>query len=103
VRLRRMARTGGDPLLERRRERRTTVTFMEAATRVHEEHSATFKNAKHRAQWLASLEADVFLVFGSHPVDSIDSADVLKALSPIWIKKPETARRLKQRIRVILD
>jgi integrase len=28
---------------------------------------------------------------------------VLKALSPIWIEKPETARRVKQRIRVVLD
>jgi integrase len=28
---------------------------------------------------------------------------VLKVLTPIWTKKPETARRLKQRIKVVLD
>ena len=44
-----------------------------------------------------------FPVFGDRPVDVIDSADVLKALSPIWTTKPETARRLKQRIKVVLD
>jgi hypothetical protein len=42
-------------------------------------------------------------VFGDRPVNAIDSADVLKALSPIWTTKPETARRLKQRIKVVLD
>ena len=103
ARLRRMARTGGNPLAERRRERRTVPTFKEAATQVHAAHSATFRNAKHKAQWIASLDADVFPVFGDRPVNAIDSADVLKALSPIWTTKPETARRLKQRIKVVFD
>ena len=52
---------------------------------------------------LASLEADVFPVFGERPVDSIESTDVLTALTAIWTKKPETARRLKQRIKMVLD
>lgn len=103
TRLRRMARAGGDPLAERRRERRTVPTFKEAAKKVHAAHAATFRNAKHAAQWLASLEADVFPVFGDRPVNTIESGDVLKALSAIWTTKPETARRLKQRIRVVLD
>jgi integrase len=101
--LRLLARSGGDPLAERRRERRKTLTFKEAAKRVHEAHSATFKNDKHKAQWLASLEADVFPVFGDREIDSIESSDVLKALTPIWTTKPETARRLRQRIKVVLD
>ena len=37
------------------------------------------------------------------PVDKIDAADVLKALSAIWTTKPETARRLRQRIKVVFD
>jgi len=103
ARLRRMARSGGDPLAERRRERRVVPTFREAAKAVHKAHATTFRNRKHASQWLASLEADVFPVFGDRPVSSIDSADVLRALTPIWNSKPETARRLKQRIRVVLD
>jgi integrase len=101
--LRRKARAGENPLAEKRRERRTVPTFKDAAKQVHAAHSATFRNAKHKAQWLASLEADVFPVFGARPVNSIDSADVLKALAPIWTTKPETARRLKQRIKVVFD
>jgi integrase len=103
LRLRKIARAGGDPLVERRRRRRVVPTFAEAATQVHAAHGTTFRNAKHRAQWLASLKADVFPVFGNHQVDAIESADVLRALSPIWTLKPETARRLKQRIKVVLD
>lgn len=103
IRLRRLVRKGENPLAERRRTQRTVPTFKNAATQVHAAHSATFKNAKHKAQWLASLEADVFPVFGDRPVNAIDSADVLTALSPIWTTKPETAKRLKQRIKVVFD
>jgi len=103
ARLRRIARAGGDPLADRRRERLTVPTFKEAALKVHAAHAPTFRNQKHRAQWLASLEANVFPVFGDRPVNAIESGDVLKTLSAIWTTKPETARRLKQRIRVVLD
>jgi integrase len=103
LQLRRLARSGGDPLAAKRRERRIVLTFKEAAKRVHESHASTFKNPKHRAQWLASLQADVFPVFGDHSVESIEPSDVLKALNPIWTTKPETARRLKQRIKVVFD
>jgi integrase len=103
ARLRRMARSGSDPLAERRRERRPMLTFKEAAKRVHETLAPTFKNAKHSAQWLASLNAYVVPVCGAHPVDTIESGDILKALQPIWTTKAETARRVKQRIKVVLD
>ena len=103
IRLKTIAWKGGDPRADRRREREGTVTFRKAAEQVHASHSATFRNEKHKTQWLASLEADVFPVFGDRPIETIESADVLKALTPIWTTKPETARRLKQRIKVVLD
>lgn len=103
ARLRRIARDGGDPLAERRRERRTVPTFQQAALQVHAAHSSTFRNEKHKAQWLSSLTAYVFPAFGERLVSAVDSRDVLKALTPIWSTKPETARRLKQRIKVVLD
>lgn len=106
-RLRGLARKGADVAAVRRTERqasgRVVLTFAEAARKVHEQHSEAFRNAKHAAQWLASLEADVFPTLGERPVDSIGAADVLKVLSPIWTTKPETARRLKQRIRVVME
>lgn len=103
VRLKTLVWRGEDPRIERRRSRKAVPTFRETATDVHAAHSANFRNARHKAQWLASLESDVFPVFGNRPVDTIESSDILKALTPIWNTKPETARRVKQRIRVVLD
>jgi integrase len=34
-------------------------------------------------------------------VAQVDTPEVLKALSPIWLKKPETARRVRQRIKTV--
>src|SRR5688572_18925255 len=97
-----MARAGEHPLSSRRRERRAVPIFEEVARIVHASHSKTFRNEKHKDQWLSSLESYIFPAFGSRPVDQVDSAEILKALSPIWTAKPETARRLKQRIKLIL-
>ena len=57
---------------------------------MHKAHAATFKNEKHKAQWLASLKADVFPLLGHMGVSAIQASDVLKVLSPIWTTKPET-------------
>ena len=104
TRLRRIARIEhGDPLAERRQERRIVPSFEEIARQVHVDHSKNFRNQKHAAQWISTMEAYAFPVFGSRPVDQIESADILAALSPIWTEKPETARRVKQRIRLVLD
>ena len=53
ARLRKLARAGEDPLLERRRQHRAVPTFRAAAISVHASHSQAFKNEKHKEQWLA--------------------------------------------------
>src|SRR5215471_6045579 len=103
MKLRKIARAGGDPLAQRRKERRIMPTFEEAARQVHGEHAKAFRNGKHAAQWLTTLEVYTFPVFGAKPIDLVDSADVLKALSPIWMDKPETVRRVKQRMKTVFD
>jgi hypothetical protein len=40
---------------------------------------------------------------GEKRVNQIETGDVLRALSPIWLSKPETARRVRQRISTVLD
>ena len=102
VRLRKIARSGGDPLAERRRERRPVPSFEVAARQVHASHAAAFRNEKHRKQWVSSLSGP-FLAFGTKRVDAITSADILSVMSPQWLARPETARRVLQRLRVIFD
>jgi integrase len=101
--LRRIARNGGDPIAEMKKIRRVVPTFAEASRSVHTEHSSAWKNPKHKAQWLNTLSTYAFPVIGERRLDQVDTPDVLKVLSPIWLTKSETARRLKQRIASVLD
>lgn len=101
--LRKLARSGGDPLAERRRQRVGVPTFEEAAKAVHEAHKATWKNSKHTSQWINTLTEYAFPKLGSRRVDHIETPDVLAVLSPIWLERPETARRVRQRIGAVMD
>ena len=100
---RKIARDGGDPLVEKRREQRFVLTFEEAARAVHTERLAAWRNSKHATQWINTLATYAFPFFGNRRVDQIETPDVLRALSSIWLTKPETARRVKQRIGVVFD
>ena len=91
---------GRDPLAEKRRA--ATPTFAEAAVKVHEANLPRWKNGKHTAQWLSTLERYAFPTIGKMPLDRITRRDVLAVLTPIWTTKPETARRVRQRIRTVL-
>lgn len=101
--LRRMVRDGLDPVAEKRRARRLVPTFREAARRAHAERQGTYRNAKHAAQWITSLEAHAFPKLGDRNVDQIDAAAIIHALLPIWLEIPETARRVRQRIAAVLN
>lgn len=93
---------GIDPVAERRKAA-GVPTFREAAALVHAEHKRGWKNGKHRAQWLSSLEAYAFPLFGDVAVSHVEAPAVRDALAAIWLGKPETARRLRQRIAAVID
>lgn len=101
--VRRQFRAGLDPRAEKRKVAVAVPTFQEAAQQAHGEQQAGWRNAKHRAQWLSSLEAYAFPILGSETVDKIDGPTIRAALLPIWLDKPETARRVRQRIGAVLD
>lgn len=100
---RKIARNDGDPLAEKRRIRQVVPTFKGAAESVHKEHAKAWKNGKHSDQWINTLKSYAYPAFGDRKVDQVLTADILKALTPIWLEKPETARRLRQRIGTVLD
>ena len=78
-------------------------TFRQVADLYIAAHEATWRNAKHRAQWTSTLETYAYPVLGSRPVAAVDTGDVLRVLEPIWRKKPETASRVRGRIETVLD
>lgn len=98
---RKHARSGGDPL-HAKREAKAVLSFEEAARKVHKLHSPTWRNAKHAAQFISTLETYVFPRMGRVRVSDVTTADVLGVLTPIWLEKPETARRVRQRIGTVM-
>lgn len=77
-------------------------TFEEAARRVHEIHTPSWRNAKHAAQFISTLETYAFPRMGKLRISDVSPADVLAALQPIWLTKAETARRVRQRIGTVM-
>lgn len=100
--VREQVEAGIDPVAERAKAA-GIPTFREAAKLVHAEHKGSWKNAKHKAQWLSTLESYAFPAFGDRSVAHVDAPAVRDALAAIWLEKPETARRLRQRIRTVID
>jgi integrase len=101
--VRKRLKAGIDVLAERRKERLEVPTFAAAARLVHAEHLAAWKNGKHQAQWIATLETYAFPSIGDRLVSEIEGPAIRDVLSPIWLSKPETARRVRQRIGTVLD
>ena len=121
--VRQQARDGVDPLAERDRLKKEAasaaaraISFSafarewiaaqvaaDAELEKRKPGDGQWSNAKHRKQWLASLEQFAFPAFGAVPIGDVDRGMVLSALRPIWSSKHETARRVCQRIRAILQ
>jgi integrase len=101
---------GADPLAVRTAEAAQralqaarAVTFEAAAKAYYESHEASWKNAKHRQQFLNTLRTYVLPKIGPLPVADIDTGLVLKCIEPIWQNKTETANRTRGRIEAVLD
>jgi integrase len=98
-------RSGGDPIALRRAEKaasRGMPTFGQLADEVIEAKQAEWKNEKHRAQWAMTLK-EYAAPLRNRPVNEIETTDVLAVLRPLWLKRPETASRLRGRIEHVLD
>src|SRR5262245_60222355 len=88
--------SGRDPIGLRKADKaasRGIPTFGQLADEVIEGKQAEWKNAKHRAQWVMTLEKYA-APLRNRLVNEIDTDDLLAVLRPLWTKRPETASRL---------
>jgi integrase len=106
----RMRLDGKDPLQEKRAAKRQRVldlvhakSFKECALAYITAHEAGWRGDHSRRQWSASLERYVYPKIGKLPVADVDLACVLSVVEPIWTLVPETARRVRNRVELILD
>lgn len=93
---------GLDPLFERRKAQ-GIPTFREATAKVLAQHRSTWRNEKHEKQWIRTLEVYAFPHLGNVQVNDITGPMIRNVLAEIWLSKPETARRVRQRIGTVLD
>jgi integrase len=103
-------RQGIDPLTTRTQERAqrraeagNSKTFEAAAQEYFDSHQHQWTNADYRQKFLSSLRTYAFQKIGKVPVAAIDTALVLKVIDPIWMTKPPTAKKVRQRIENVLD
>ncbi len=106
---RKLLHAGVDPVAAREAERAKrqleaakTLTFDGCVDAYLKAHKAGWRNPKHRQQWENTLRTYASPVFGGLPVRDIDVALVMRAIEPIWTTKPETASRLRGRIKSVL-
>ncbi|WP_395003870.1 tyrosine-type recombinase/integrase [Cypionkella sp.] len=98
---RKVARAGGDPLATKR-EAANAPTFQQAAERAIAQHATSWQSERHGAIQLSLIKRYAFPVIGDLKLKDITTADILRVLSPIWTEKPETARRLRQRLGMVM-
>ena len=91
---------GIDPIEDKKQDS-VIPKFEVAALKVYEDNRPTWRNAKHAAQFITTLETYAFPVIGSVSVKEINSSHILRILSPIWVKKAETAKRVRQRLSTV--
>jgi len=91
---------GIDPIEDKKQDS-VIPKFEVAARKVYEDNRPTWRNAKHAAQFIATLETYAFPVIGSMSVKEINSSHILRILSPIWVTKAETAKRVRQRLSTV--
>jgi integrase len=106
---RQLIEQGIDPLEAREKEKEaqrrldTMPTFEDAARVVYEDLAPGFRNAKHSAQWITSLEKLIFPKLGRKRVNELVVSDFAAALKGIWLTKAETASRVLQRCDRIMN
>jgi integrase len=113
---------GGVNLVARKRSERSALiaaasrnkTFRDCAEAYMQAHASDYTNDKHRKQWPSTLEAYAYPLIGQMLVADITMRDVLDVLlqetthrdgstGKLWHIKAETAKRLLDRIRTVLD
>ena len=92
---------GHNPIAEKRQS--SIPSFAVAARQTHAMLKPRWRNDKHADSWMQTLERHAFPALGGLSVDRIERADVLAVLTPIWGTRPDTARRVRQRIRAVLS
>ena len=96
--IRRAVARGEDP----KKPKEPPPRFAAAAAVVIDELAPGWRGRDTKAHWTRSLlvyAADI----GDMPIDLVSTDDVVRVVKPIWRSRPESGRKLRQRIETLLD
>lgn len=77
--------------------------FSDAIHKRHNERKGRWKNGKHAQQWINTLVTYAVPYIGHKQLDEVTKNDIYEILIAIWDEKPETAKRVKQRLTDVFD
>jgi integrase len=110
---RRLIDTGRDPLDERAKNaqaareakardavmvRRKEATLRKHVRAYHKTIAGEFRNRKHSAQWVNSIEGNLPETLLDKPIGEIGTDELLTVLKDLRARVPETGRRVRQRL-----
>ena len=96
-----MIKNGDDPFYSNS-SLKIIPTFEEVSHSVHQSNLPSWRNKKHAAQFISTLKTYAFPHIGELKVSEVNTSHLMSILSPIWLTKAETARRVRQRISAVL-
>lgn len=94
---------GKDPRTVLAPEAVKVPTFGEVADDLISDVEEGFKSQATRANWRRTLDDRYCGNLRKKPVNEVGTEDVLQALKPVWLAKPETGRKMRGRIERVLD
>ncbi|MGW9945266.1 integrase [Rhizobium leguminosarum] len=101
-----VAAKGLDPISERERERREAEKRLhlleDVAADAFESRKAELKGDGKAGRWFSPIENHILPKLGKKPVGEIDQINIRDALSPIWHRKAEAARKALNRLDIIM-
>jgi integrase len=98
---------GENPLAQRLRAAQEKITrdkirFSYVADKFIEVRKTSWSSPKSERDWRSSLRRYVYPVLDAKPFAEIDTDDVLEFFVPLWIEKPETAKKIQERVRLVM-
>jgi integrase len=96
--------SGGDPKLDmaERKAALKVISFGQCADEYIEVMKSKWRGAKTLPRW-ERFAANYAKTIRSIPVDTVVTDDIVRILKPFWRDKPETAQKIRECVKLVLD
>jgi integrase len=108
IQARKQVASGTDPIRLRTEQTKAReassqrMTFEKAAQEACKD-LISHRSERHKSQWINTLSQHVFPIIGGKEVALLEPDDFRQVLQPIWLTKSETALRILQRCKTVMD